>query len=226
MREILGLGDQALRQGWKVEPGRDTGKRVMVVGAGPAGLACAYHLCRFGHQVTVYEASPQAGGMVRYGIPKYRMPREKLEAEIQRIEAMGVRIVLNTRIDDIQGFMQANDFDAVFLAIGAQQAKRIEIPADDSVPVLDAVSLLRSVEEEEHVALRGRVAVYGGGNTAVDVARTAIRMGATRVTRWSSRHVTRCRPMRWRFGRPWKRGWRSCPCGRSGRSGTAACSWN
>ncbi|MBT3091381.1 MAG: NAD(P)-binding protein [Candidatus Thiodiazotropha sp. (ex Lucina pensylvanica)] len=176
------LGDQALRQGWKVEPGRDTGKRVMVVGAGPAGLACAYHLCRFGHQVTVYEASPQAGGMVRYGIPKYRMPREKLKAEIQRIEAMGVEIVLNTRIDDIQGFMQANGFDAVFLAIGAQQAKRIEIPADDSVPVLDAVSLLRSVEEEEHVALRGHVAVYGGGNTAIDVARTAIRMGATRVT--------------------------------------------
>ncbi|MES9924855.1 MAG: NAD(P)-binding protein [Candidatus Thiodiazotropha endolucinida] len=176
------LGDQALRQGWKVEPGRDTGKRVMVVGAGPAGLACAYHLCRFGHQVTVYEASPQAGGMVRYGIPKYRMPREKLKAEIQRIEAMGVEIVLNTRIDDIQGFKQANGFDAVFLAIGAQQAKRIEIPADDSVPVLDAVSLLRSVEEEEHVALRGHVAVYGGGNTAIDVARTAIRMGATRVT--------------------------------------------
>ncbi|MES9823871.1 MAG: NAD(P)-binding protein [Candidatus Thiodiazotropha endolucinida] len=176
------LGDQALRQGWKVEPGRDTGKRVMVVGAGPAGLACAYHLRRFGHQVTVYEASPQAGGMVRYGIPKYRMPREKLKAEIQRIEAMGVKIMLNTRIDDIQGFKQANGFDAVFLAIGAQQARRIEIPADDSVPVLDAVSLLRSVEEEEHVALRGHVAVYGGGNTAIDVARTAIRMGATRVT--------------------------------------------
>ncbi|MCU7808752.1 MAG: FAD-dependent oxidoreductase, partial [Candidatus Thiodiazotropha sp. (ex Semelilucina semeliformis)] len=176
------LGDQALRQGWKVEPGQDTGKRVMIVGAGPAGLACAYHLRRFGHQVTVYEASAQAGGMVRYGIPKYRMPREKLKAEIQRIEAMGVEIVLNTRIDDIQGFKQANGFDAVFLAIGAQNAKRTEIPSDDSVPVLDAVSLLRAVEEEEHVELRGRVAVYGGGNTAVDVARTAIRMGATQVT--------------------------------------------
>ncbi|MEW8029144.1 MAG: NAD(P)-binding protein [Candidatus Thiodiazotropha sp.] len=176
------LGDQALRQGWKIEPGRDTGKRVMVLGAGPAGLACAYHLRRYGHQVTVYEASSQAGGMVRYGIPKYRMPREKLKAEIQRIEAMGVEIVLNTRIDDIRGFQQANGFDAVFLAIGAQTPKRVEIPSDESLPLLDAVGLLRAVEEEEHVALRGRVAVYGGGNTAVDVARTAIRMGATQVT--------------------------------------------
>ncbi|MEW8507316.1 MAG: NAD(P)-binding protein [Candidatus Thiodiazotropha sp.] len=176
------LGDQALRQGWKIEPGEDTGKRVMVVGAGPAGLACAYHLRRVGHQVTVYEASAQAGGMVRYGIPKYRMPREKLKAEIRRIEAMGVEIVLNTRIDDIQGFKEANGFDAVFLAIGAQTPKRVEIPSDDSLRLIDAVSLLRAVEEEEHVELRGRVAVYGGGNTAVDVARTAIRMGATQVT--------------------------------------------
>ncbi|MCU7873296.1 MAG: NAD(P)-binding protein [Candidatus Thiodiazotropha sp. (ex Lucinoma borealis)] len=176
------LGDQALRQGWKVEPGEETGKRVMVVGAGPAGLTCAYHLRRFGHQVTVYEASAQAGGMVRYGIPKYRMPREKLKAEIQRIEAMGVEIVLNTRIDDIQGFKQAKGFDGVFLAIGAQHAKRIEIPSDDSLPVLDAANLLRAVEEEEHVALRGTVVVYGGGNSAIDVARTAIRMGATKVT--------------------------------------------
>ncbi|MCG7968166.1 MAG: NAD(P)-binding protein [Candidatus Thiodiazotropha taylori] len=176
------LGDQALREGWQVAPGKDTGKRVMVVGAGPAGLACAYHLRCAGHQVTVYEASAQAGGMVRYGIPKYRMPREKLKAEIRRIEEMGVEIVLNTRIDDIQGFKQANGFDAVFLAIGAQQPKRVEIPSDESIQQLDAVGLLRAIEEEEHVALRGRVVVYGGGNTAIDVARSAIRMGATQVT--------------------------------------------
>ncbi|MCG7963580.1 MAG: NAD(P)-binding protein, partial [Candidatus Thiodiazotropha taylori] len=176
------LGDQALREGWQVAPGEDTGKRVMVVGAGPAGLACAYHLRCAGHQVTVYEASEQAGGMVRYGIPKYRMPRQKLKAEIRRIEEMGVEIVLNTRIDDIQGFKQANGFDALFLAIGAQQPKRVEIPSDESIQQLDAVGLLRAIEEEEHVALRGRVVVYGGGNTAIDVARSAIRMGATQVT--------------------------------------------
>ncbi|MCG8017585.1 MAG: NAD(P)-binding protein [Candidatus Thiodiazotropha sp. 'RUGA'] len=176
------LGDQALREGWQVSPGEDSGKRVMVVGAGPAGLACAYHLRSLGHQVTVYEASAQAGGMVRYGIPKYRMPREKLKAEIRRIEEMGVEIVLNTRIDDIQSFQQANGFDAVFLAIGAQQPKRIEIPSDGSVQQLDAVGLLRTIEEEEHVSLRGRVVIYGGGNTAIDVARSAIRMGATQVT--------------------------------------------
>jgi NADPH-dependent glutamate synthase beta subunit-like oxidoreductase len=176
------LGDQALRQGWKVEPGSDSGKKVMIVGAGPAGLACAYHLRRFGHDVTVFESSDKAGGMVRYGIPKYRMPREKLKAEIRRIEEMGVRIELNSKIEDVVGMKELNNYDAVFMAIGAQSAKRVEIESDDTVSLLDAVSVLRNVEEEEHVELRGRVVVYGGGNTAIDVARTAIRMGATDVT--------------------------------------------
>ncbi len=176
------LGDQALRYGWRMEAGKDTGKKVMILGAGPAGLSCAYHLRRFGHDVTVFDSSPKAGGMIRYGIPKYRMPREKLNAEIERIQAMGVKIELNTRVDDILAIKEQNSFDAVFMAIGAQSAKRVEIESDDSISMLDAVEVLRNGETESPTGLRGKVVVYGGGNTAIDVARTAIRLGAIEVT--------------------------------------------
>ncbi|MCP3882571.1 MAG: NAD(P)-binding protein [Sulfitobacter sp.] len=176
------LGDQALRYGWRMDTGKATGKKVMIVGAGPAGLSCAYHLRRFGHDVTIFESSPKAGGMIRYGIPKYRMPREKLNAEIERIREMGVKIELNTRLDDLQAVKEANSFDSVFIAIGAQFAKRIDIESDESIPMLDAVEVLRNGETEEPTGLRGRVVVYGGGNTAIDVGRTAIRLGAIEVT--------------------------------------------
>ena len=177
------LGDQALMHEWKVEPGAASGKRVLIIGGGPGGLACAYHLRRFGHEVTVYEASPRAGGMIRYGIPKYRMPREKLTAEIARIEAMGVEIKCNTRVDDVLQAKQEGGFDAVFLAVGAQLPRYAEIEtAADSVPVLDALEVLRDAELDNPSKLHGRVVVYGGGNTAMDVARTAIRYGARKAT--------------------------------------------
>ncbi|MCP4126700.1 MAG: NAD(P)-binding protein [Gammaproteobacteria bacterium] len=176
------LGDQALRYGWQMDAGEPTGKKVMIVGAGPAGLSCAYHLRRYGHDVTIFDSSPKAGGMIRYGIPKYRMPREKLNAEIERIQAMGVKIELNTRVDDIQAIKERNGFDSVFIALGAQSAKHIEIESDESIPMLDAVQVLRNSEIEEPTGLRGRVVVYGGGNTAIDVGRTAIRLGAIEVT--------------------------------------------
>ncbi len=172
------LGDQAIKYGWRMTPGAASGKRVMIIGAGPAGLAAAYHLRRCGHAVTIYEASPQAGGMIRYGIPKYRMPREKLRAEIERIEAMGVEIKLNTRIDDVLAAKTEGKFDAVLLGIGAQQPKLVDIPVAGDMPVIDAVKVLRDTELENPTQLRGRVLVYGGGNTAMDVARTSIRFGA------------------------------------------------
>ena len=172
------LGDQAIKYGWNMTPGAASGKRVMIIGAGPAGLAAAYHLRRFGHAVTIYEASPQAGGMIRYGIPKYRMPREKLRAEIERIVAMGVEIELNTRIDNVLAAKTEGNFDAVLLGIGAQQPKLVDIPQEGSVPMIDAVKVLRDTELENATQLRGRVLVYGGGNTAMDVARTSIRFGA------------------------------------------------
>jgi NADPH-dependent glutamate synthase beta subunit-like oxidoreductase len=170
------LGDQALKYSWSMEPGKPTGKRVMVLGAGPAGLSTAYHLARFGHAVTIYESSPKAGGMVRYGIPKYRMPREKLSAEIARIEAMGVEIKLNTHIDDIIKARDEGKFDAVMLGVGAQLPKRLEIPKTGDLPVVDALEVLRDTELENTTKLRGRVLVYGGGNTAMDVARSAVRL--------------------------------------------------
>ncbi|MCB1954507.1 MAG: NAD(P)-binding protein [Rhodocyclaceae bacterium] len=176
------LGDQALKHGWAIQPGKPTGKKVMVLGAGPGGLSAAYHLARLGHRVTVFEASPKAGGMIRYGIPKYRMPREKLNAEIQRIAAMGVDIKLNTRVDDVAQAMADGGFHACFLAVGLQKGRLLNIPQQGDLPVLDAVTVLRAVELEEPVALTGKVVVYGGGNTAIDVARSAIRLGALEVT--------------------------------------------
>ena len=174
------LGDEALRLGWRFKVNnRNTGKRVLVIGAGPSGLSAAYHLARIGHHTTIYEAGPAAGGMMRFGIPKYRLPRNVLDAEIARIQAMGVEIGLNRKVDDLALVMVEGGFDAVFLAVGAHIARRVSIPAGDAVRILDALSVLRGMESENPPQIGRRVIVYGGGNTAIDVARTARRLGAT-----------------------------------------------
>jgi 2-oxoacid:acceptor oxidoreductase delta subunit (pyruvate/2-ketoisovalerate family) len=174
------LGDEALKRGWRLKaPAIESGKQVLVVGAGPSGMSAAYHLRRMGHRVTVKEAGPLLGGMMRFGIPKYRLPREVLEAEMQRVVDMGVKVELNTRVANIATAMQEGHFDAAFLAVGAHIAKRAFIPAKDSSRILDAISVLRSMEGEDQPMLGRRVVVYGGGNTAIDVARTAKRLGAT-----------------------------------------------
>ena len=175
------LGDQAIKFDWKIEPGKSSGKKVMIVGAGPAGLSCAYHLRRHGHEVSIFEASPKAGGMIRYGIPKYRMPREKLNAEINRVQEMGVIIEFNSPVDDILAKKKQGGFDAVFLAVGAQVSKVVGIESDGVIPILSALDVLRNSENDEPTGLNGKVVVYGGGNTAIDVARTAIRLGALDV---------------------------------------------
>ena len=172
------LGDEAIRRGWKFSrPASSSGKKVLIVGAGPSGLSAAYHLARMGHRVEIQEAGPMAGGMMRFGIPKYRLPRDVLEAEIQRVLDLGVGLKLNSKVGNIAQCMQG--FDAAFLAVGAHIAKRAYIPAGDAAHIIDAVSVLRSMEGEEKPMLGRRVVVYGGGNTAIDVARTARRLGAT-----------------------------------------------
>ena len=171
------LGDQAIAQGWRVACAPRTGKHVLVIGAGPGGLSTAYHLARMGHQVTIHEAGAQAGGMMRYGIPKYRLPREIVDAEVARIQSIGVTIKLNSRVDDLEATMAEGRFDGAFLALGAHLARRIEIPGFDAKRVLDAVTFLRDIEGAARPKLGRRVAIYGGGNTAIDAARSVERLG-------------------------------------------------
>jgi len=177
------LGDLAIREGWSVEGhAASGGARVLVIGAGPSGLSAAYHLTLMGHRVTIREAGPVPGGMMRFGIPKYRLPRDVVDAEVQRIVDMGVTLELGTRVDDIPTAMTADGFDACFAAIGAHLAKKVDIPAPDALRILDAVSFLHGMETgDAPLQLGRRVVVYGGGNTAVDVARTARRLGAEPV---------------------------------------------
>ena len=171
------LGDEAIRRDWRVPvTARATGKRVLVVGAGPTGLAAAYHLRLAGHAVTIRDAAPKPGGMMRYGIPAYRLPREILDAEIQRIIDMGVHLELDSRVSSVVPDLAA--YDAVFLAVGAQIGKRAYVPAGEAAKILDAVQVLADVENADAPQLGRRVVVYGGGNTALDAARTARRLGA------------------------------------------------
>jgi 2-oxoacid:acceptor oxidoreductase delta subunit (pyruvate/2-ketoisovalerate family) len=183
------LGDEALRRGWTVPVDAvPTGKRVLVVGAGPSGLSAAYHLTRLGHSVTVKDAGAAPGGMMRYGIPKYRLPRDILDAEVRRILDLGVTLELNAKVTDLLAELSESGggraapgegFDAAFVAVGAHVGRRAYIPAADSARILDAVSLLRGMEDAPPPMLGRRVAVYGGGNTAMDAARTARRLGAS-----------------------------------------------
>lgn len=173
------LGDEAIRQGWQLPAaGPATGKRVLVVGAGPSGLSAAYHLRLLGHAVEIHEAGSQPGGMMRFGIPTFRLPRDVLDIEIDRLLATGVTLHLDTRVDDLTAVMLAGSFDAAFLAVGAQLSHRAYIPAGQAARVVDALSVLGSVNVGERPQLGRTVIVYGGGNTAMDAARTARRLGA------------------------------------------------
>jgi len=173
------LGDLALDRGWSFDPPPvPSGKRVLVIGAGPSGLSAAYHLARLGHQVEIRDSGEKPGGMMRYGIPAYRMPRDVLDAEIDRIAALGVHINSGHRVTDLNAERREGGFDAAFVAVGAHLSKRVDIPAKDAGRIVDAVAFLRSVASGDRPVIGRRVAVYGGGNTAMDAARVAPRLGA------------------------------------------------
>ena len=172
------LGDLAIDQGWAFPTAAPNGKRVLVVGGGPCGLAAAYHLARRGYGVEIQDAGPLPGGMLHFGIPAYRLPRAELVREIGRIEAMGVRIVTGHAVTDVRAEQRAGGFAAVLIAIGAQIERRVDIPAVDASRVVNALELLRAIDRDESPRIGRRVVVYGGGNTAVDAARSARRLGA------------------------------------------------
>jgi NADPH-dependent glutamate synthase beta subunit-like oxidoreductase len=177
------LGDLALERAWRFEaPETASGKRVLVIGAGPSGLSAACHLARLGHEVEIRDSGPEPGGMMRYGIPAYRLPRDVLAGEIERLQHLGVHTTSGHRVADLETERSEGRFDAVFVAVGAHLSKRVEIPAVDAGQIVDAVSFLRGVASGERPLVGRRVAVYGGGNTAMDAARTARRLGATDTT--------------------------------------------
>ena len=173
------LGDLAIEQGWRFDqPPPPSGRRVLVIGAGPSGLSAAYHLARRGHQVEIHDSGGRPGGMMRYGIPAYRLPRDILDAEISRLTDIGVRFVRDATVTDLAAIREEGRFDAVFVAVGAHLSKRIDIPVHDTGPLIDAITFLHDVAEGERPVIGRRVAVYGGGNTAMDAARVARRLGA------------------------------------------------
>ncbi len=173
------LGDLALQRGWTFEPPpARTGRRVLVIGSGPSGLSAAYHLSRLGHEVEVRDAGAEPGGMMRYGIPAYRLPRDVLAGELDRIAALGVRLTSDHRVEDLAAERDEGSFDAVFVAVGAHLSKRVDIPARDTGRIVEAVTFLRDVASGDRPVIGRRVAIYGGGNTAMDAARVARRLGA------------------------------------------------
>ncbi|HKJ77372.1 MAG TPA: NAD(P)-binding protein [Gammaproteobacteria bacterium] len=172
------IGDTALNEGYKFEAGADTGKKVAIIGGGPAGLAAAYQLRRKGHGATVFESKEELGGMMKYGIPGYRTPRDVLDGEIQRIVDMGVEVKTGTWVGkDVTLDQLEKDYDAILFAVGAQSGRALPVPGADAVNCISGVAFLAAFNEGRLKHVSGRVVVIGGGDTSIDVASVARRLG-------------------------------------------------
>ncbi|MBR3756032.1 MAG: FAD-dependent oxidoreductase, partial [Firmicutes bacterium] len=182
IKRFLGDTDLMAEAQFIPEVDEETGKSVAIIGGGPMGLSAAYFLRQMGHDITIFDAMPKLGGMLRYGIPEYRLPKDVLDAEIGVIEAMGVDIVPNTKIgEDISFDSIHNDFDAVLVAVGAWKSTGVGCPGEDAEGVMGGIDFLRKVVRNNYIDFGDTVAIVGGGNTAMDACRTAVRLGAKKV---------------------------------------------
>lgn len=172
-------GDDSWRERSKVLP--STGRRVAVVGAGPAGLTAAFYLAKMGHGVTVFESLPVAGGMMRVGIPEYRLPRDILDGEVEEIRRVGVEIKFNTRIESLDGLFK-DGYNAIYLAVGAHKGMLLGLDGEQEAGVMDSADFLRRINLGEKIDVGKSVGVIGGGNVAIDAARISLRLGAEKVT--------------------------------------------
>ena len=173
------IGDEAISQKWPVRfTAKPSGKRVLVIGAGPGGLSAAYHLARMGHTVEIFDAGNNPGGLLSTGVPDYRLPKEILAAEINRIINMGVNIRLNYKVQDLMAEKEAGNFDAVYLSVGAQLIKKEAFQHDDSVYITDAFSFFNEMKSNPSPYEGKKVVVYGGGKLALYLSRIIKRFGS------------------------------------------------
>jgi formate dehydrogenase major subunit len=175
------LADQFMDADWHPEIGAKLEEKVAIVGSGPAGLTAAYYLAKMGYEVTIFEALPQAGGMMRMGIPSYRLPRKVLDYEINMVKNLGVEIKTNTRVESLDTLFK-DGYQAILVATGAHQGIKLGIEGEDHPKVMECIDFLRDIALGKKVELGDRVAVIGGGNAAIDSARTALRLGSKEVT--------------------------------------------